>query len=346
MVSTADIATAAARELLRQLSIGLSVYRLFPGELEHTGFVAAVERIREAAQRALRNGTVHAEIRGGHEIVLEDGTTLSDEQAGRLALACYERGVEHLHVVGVPDAQDLAAVYEALSQPEAEISVYGGLDPALAARGVTTLRFGEVAPEPVDEVARSLERLSPEVRELWEQMEDPQLLAASLLAGESSTSPTVAARTVYARFNAIADALPDHLTSRPRFAGISSLIRSIRALNSSMRSRDSISVCFVSSTRVASFSAAVSCSTCPAPRCQTPRRRPLHASCPRSITRCSPTPTGPASSHHCSSSPSCSSSGNRRFESSTSHPGSSHRRARSRIGSSGSTTYSMPVGRV
>ena len=42
--------------LLRQLSVGLGAYRLYPDEPERPAFVAAAERVAEAARRALTDG--------------------------------------------------------------------------------------------------------------------------------------------------------------------------------------------------------------------------------------------------------------------------------------------------
>ena len=80
---------------MRQLSIGLSAYRLFPGRLEQPAFVAATERISQAATRALELGPIDAEVRGdGFHI--EDGPLDLDEAILRLARACYERRAERI----------------------------------------------------------------------------------------------------------------------------------------------------------------------------------------------------------------------------------------------------------
>src|SRR5438093_6530705 len=50
--------------LLRQLCSGLSAYRLFPGDLRQPAFVQAVQRIRDATETSLTDGTFEAEVNG------------------------------------------------------------------------------------------------------------------------------------------------------------------------------------------------------------------------------------------------------------------------------------------
>src|SRR5438093_2907942 len=92
----------AAMVLLRQLSSGLSSYRLFPGDLEQPSFVAAVSRIQEAAERALAWGPFAAEI-NGNRFTTPAGPVPSDDRIERLALAFYRHGAEHLLVREPPD---------------------------------------------------------------------------------------------------------------------------------------------------------------------------------------------------------------------------------------------------
>jgi HEAT repeat protein len=225
-VSIAGDASQAARELLRQLAIGLSAYRLFPGELDKPGFVGAVERIREAAGRALTHGTVHAEIRAG-KLILSDGTELVDDHAARLAEACYARGAEHIHVLHVPGAEEMGAVYDVLSMAPEDVAARGGVGMVAAVRGVSAIQIGEIEPEASEDVAQPLEELSAEELALWKQVKDPEELARNLLsradegAGEDedgSASPVDAARAVYEQFEAVAAVLPPHLTGLPQFA--------------------------------------------------------------------------------------------------------------------------------
>ncbi|MBI2238148.1 MAG: hypothetical protein HYU54_06450, partial [Actinobacteria bacterium] len=116
--------------LLRQLWLGLSAYRLFPGALERPGFVAAVERIRFAAERALPFGPMEVQVHG-EQILLEETPVPSDDSIERLARACFERRVERLVVQAVPDARDLDALYATLSTPLEDIDRAGGADAML-----------------------------------------------------------------------------------------------------------------------------------------------------------------------------------------------------------------------
>src|SRR5919108_3341483 len=74
----------AAMVLLRQLASGLSSYRLFPGDLEQPSFVAATERIRDAAEKAFVWGPVDLEI-NGNRFLSASGPLSPDERMERLA---------------------------------------------------------------------------------------------------------------------------------------------------------------------------------------------------------------------------------------------------------------------
>src|SRR5436309_15304685 len=94
----------AVMALLRQLSSGLSAYRLFPGDLKQPTFVQVVQRIRHAAEAALAWGPFEAEI-NGKRFITPTGPAPSDEQTERFALVFYEHGAERLSLRGVPDAR-------------------------------------------------------------------------------------------------------------------------------------------------------------------------------------------------------------------------------------------------
>src|SRR5437867_5003186 len=72
----------AVMVLLRQLSSGLSSYRLFPGDLEQPTFVQAVERIKDAAEKALVWGPFDAEI-NGNRFITPSGPVSSDDRIER-----------------------------------------------------------------------------------------------------------------------------------------------------------------------------------------------------------------------------------------------------------------------
>src|SRR5687768_3816760 len=100
--------------LLSQISSGLSAYRLFPGDLGQPTFIQACERIRLAAERALRHGAVVVDIHGSR-MRTERGPIQGDDRIERLAMACYQRRAERLYVREIPRPEDLAVLYEALS---------------------------------------------------------------------------------------------------------------------------------------------------------------------------------------------------------------------------------------
>ena len=87
--------------LLRQISIGLGVYRLYPDEVERPDFLEAVRRVQSAAEQALRSGTVDVEIHAD-QLSTPAGPLPNTQLLGRLALCCYERGIERLQVRRAP----------------------------------------------------------------------------------------------------------------------------------------------------------------------------------------------------------------------------------------------------
>src|SRR5919201_2031037 len=116
----------ASMVLLRQLSSGLSSYRLFPGDLQQPAFAQAVARIQEAAEKALGWGPIEAEINGSR-FVVASGPLPQDDRIERLALAFYQHGAERLVVREVPDATALGALYQALSKPTKEAADSSGI---------------------------------------------------------------------------------------------------------------------------------------------------------------------------------------------------------------------------
>ena len=136
----------AAMVLLRQLSSGLSSYRLFPGDLEQPSFVAAVTRIQDAAEKALEWGQFDAEI-NGNRFITAAGPMPPDERIERLALAFYHHGAEQLVVHEPPDARALGALFEALSRPARDPANPSGVGAALRVAGVRSITVREVAPQ-------------------------------------------------------------------------------------------------------------------------------------------------------------------------------------------------------
>lgn len=135
--------------LLRQLWLGLSSYRLYPGSVDRPGFTAAVERIAAAATEALLPGPVDVEIRGGR-CFLEGNPVPADDAAQRLALACFERRVERLTLRAVPSVNDLDKLYRILSTPAPQLVVAGGADAVLQQEGVVAVSLSTLGPPRVE----------------------------------------------------------------------------------------------------------------------------------------------------------------------------------------------------
>ncbi|HET9724867.1 MAG TPA: HEAT repeat domain-containing protein [Actinomycetota bacterium] len=135
--------------LLKQLWLGLSAYRLFPGSVEHEGFVAAVARIDAAARAALASGPVDVEVRGDRflweRVELED-----DAHLHKLALVLFERRIERVTVVAVPDVHDLDRLYALLSRDADDLDAEGGAGQVLRGEGVGSVELSRVGPAPVE----------------------------------------------------------------------------------------------------------------------------------------------------------------------------------------------------
>lgn len=201
-------------DLVRQLASAYASYRLFPGEPEQAAFQGAVERVHAAARAALATGPLHAEIRSAR-FHTASGEVRHDETLDRLGLACFDRRIEHLHLHAVPTADELAAFSEFLTLPIDEVADRGGAGAVLRALGVTSITVGEIGEDEDD--APELDDLSPDQRRLWEQLQDPGTLAASLLIEGMPSDPAAAAHDLYVRFRAIEGILPSRLTARRDF---------------------------------------------------------------------------------------------------------------------------------
>lgn len=215
-----DPTVAASRALLRQLAIGLSVHRLYPDNSNVPSFLAAAERIRSASDAALVSGPVRLEVRSGRFRVGDEPIT--GEGVDRLAHACFERRVELVEIDAVPTVAELGHWFTLLSSDVSDLERDGGMEAALFASDVTSIRASARAPVPAvdDATPRHLgladHPVPHEVRKVDEDIDDLELLpgegGAALFrrlvqrtaaAGAPST-PT----TFYRRAAALVDDLP------------------------------------------------------------------------------------------------------------------------------------------
>src|SRR2546427_3081128 len=162
----------AVMVLLRQLSSGLSSYRLFPGDLEQPSFVAAVSRIQDAAEKALVWGPFDAEI-NGNRFTTAAGPVPSDDRIERLALAFYRHGAEHLLVQEPPDARALGALYEALSRPAHDSGGSHGIGTALRVAGGPLTARPRVGPPGAPGRGGGGEGAGQEQQKLWGRAREP-----------------------------------------------------------------------------------------------------------------------------------------------------------------------------
>ena len=189
--------------LLRQLWLGLSAYRLYPGAVERQGFVEAVERIAVVAERALADGVVDVEVHG--ESLWLDARPLPSEDASRrLALACFERRIERLVVRTVPGAMELAHLFDVLSLPPADLHDPGAAEDRLRATGVTAFELLRIGPAPVegaDHVPDDMDASEPT------EIPDADVLASELMVEDLHGDSEEQAETILAHMRALASEL-------------------------------------------------------------------------------------------------------------------------------------------
>lgn len=211
----------AVTALLRQLSLGLSTYRLFPGDLDQPAFGAAVQRIRAAADLAISAGPVVVDVHGEGFLLVDESAEpapiADDEARARLAMVLFERRVEQLEIRGVPDPHDLSVLYGSLCATPDEVLEAGGVPAMLRHRGVSSIVTRDVEPEGGRGVAVAHEvELTPEQRELWARLDDAAGFAAGLMIeGLGGGGPADQARAVYRRLQALLATLPERFVRSP-----------------------------------------------------------------------------------------------------------------------------------
>lgn len=218
---------ASIQAMLRQVTIGLSVHRLYPDDPQAGAFLAAVDRIRAALEDVLVGGPVRVEVRSGRFAV--DGELLKPEGIDRLAHACFERRVEYVGFDAVPTPEEFATWFALLSTDRSGLEHEGGMEAALQARGVTSIRATAGVPEPVsgEEVPEDLLGLAGG-GDADDPQDDPDLELALLpeeggialydrLAGLAATLPDDGSvrTTFFQRAGWLVDALP--ITERAAF---------------------------------------------------------------------------------------------------------------------------------
>lgn len=207
-----DERTQAVVALLRQLSIGLSAYRLFPGDTRQPAFVEAVRRIGAAAEKALIGGTVIVGVHG-EEFHFGEDPLRSDETLSRLAMACFERRAELLRVRAVPEEGELQAFYAALTTSVEDVAAAGGLQDMLTKAQVGSIALGavELRAAPREYAVE----LTEEQAELWERLQEGGHGAAETLTSMTGVVPGEEAESIYSRLRGLVSALPQELSDDP-----------------------------------------------------------------------------------------------------------------------------------
>jgi len=190
--------------LLRQVWLGLSAYRLYPGAVERQGFVEAVERIAGATERALVDGVVDVEVHG--ESLWLDARPLPSEDAGRrLALACFERRIERMVVRAIADATELAHLFEVLSLPPADLQDPGAAEDRLRATGVSAFELLRIGPAPVEGADHVPEDMDQP--DAVAEIPDADVLASELLVEDLHGDAEEQAETILSHMRALASDL-------------------------------------------------------------------------------------------------------------------------------------------
>jgi hypothetical protein len=209
-VTEEDARVPQVAALLKQLWLGLAAYRLFPGSVDRPGFVAAVGRIDAAARTALATGPVDVEVRGDR--ILHEGVELpDDEHLQKLALACFERRVERLTVIGVPEVEDLNRLYAVLSRGVDDLDEQGGAGEALRSSGVDAIELSRVGPAPVEGADHTPEGMEPEPGTARGPIAD--VLASELMVEDLHGSPDDQAETLISRLSALFSEPPPEASS-------------------------------------------------------------------------------------------------------------------------------------
>jgi hypothetical protein len=189
--------------LLRQVWLGLSAYRLYPGATDRQGFTDASERIATAAQLALGDGVVDVEVHG-ETLWLDERPLPSEDAVGRLALACFERRVERFVLREVPTPAELAHLFDVLSLPLGELRDPGAAEDRLQATGVTSIELLRIGPGPVtgaDHVSEDLGQ--PTVAEI----PAGDVLASELMVEDLGGDADQQAETILARLRSVSEQL-------------------------------------------------------------------------------------------------------------------------------------------
>jgi hypothetical protein len=202
-VSEGDSREQRVSALLRQVWLGLSAYRLYPGATERQSFVQAAERIEAAAERALADGVVDVEVHG-ETLWVETRPLPAEDAIRRLALACFERRVERFLVYDVPSAAELAHVFDVLSLPPTDLQDPGAAEDRLRATGVRSIELLRIGPAPVTGADHVPEDLGEP-----EEAEIPagDVLASELMVEDLGGDAEQQAETILARLHSLSEQL-------------------------------------------------------------------------------------------------------------------------------------------
>jgi hypothetical protein len=189
--------------VLRQIWLGLSAYRLYPGATDRPGFVAASERIETAAERALFDGIVDVEVHG-EALWLEARPLPGEDAIRRLALVCFERRVERILLRDVPSPAELAHLFDVLSLAPTELQEPGAAEDRLQATGVRSIELLRIGPAPVTGADHVPEGLGEPTET---EIPTGDVLASELMVEDLGGGAEQQAETILARLRSLSEEL-------------------------------------------------------------------------------------------------------------------------------------------
>jgi hypothetical protein len=149
--------------LVRHLSAGLSLWRLYPGQSQRSDVGTAIEMTQDAARSVLGTGAVRLDVR-------PDGLSVDDDPLPpsvhneRLARALYDRRVSHLDLLDAPSAAEVESLLDVITRPAGELDDVGGAGHVLEAAGVEAVVLWTGEPEPLLALRVEVEELHPRER--------------------------------------------------------------------------------------------------------------------------------------------------------------------------------------
>jgi hypothetical protein len=169
--------------LVRHLSAGLSLWRLYPGQSQRSDVSTAIELTQQAASDVLGHGPARIDVRPAGLFVDEEPMPTSVHNE-RLARALYDRRISHLDIIDHPTAPDIQVLLEVMTQPVGELDDAGGAGDVLSEAGVTGIVLWAGEPEPLLAMRGEHDELKTRERDHKQPTIPPVDLSAATTGGD------------------------------------------------------------------------------------------------------------------------------------------------------------------